>query len=215
MDCTKQEILNSLNEEQQQPVINYLGPQFILAGPGAGKTKTLVSRTKYMLLDNVNPYNILLFTFTNKAANEIKERIAASIGDDIASKITMGTYHSFCCKLLRKYGHNIGFDNNFSIFDTEDSKKVLKKILKDSNVEEQVLSSYISNKKHKLISPKQALENNNKDKLAEYYDKYQDELFKQQAMDFDDLLFNTIKLLESNPDVLNEINERYKYISAK
>ena len=168
-----------------------------------------------MLLDNVNPYNILLFTFTNKAANEIKERIAASIGDDIASKITMGTYHSFCCKLLRKYGHNIGFDNNFSIFDTEDSKKVLKKILKDSNVEEQVLSIYISNKKHKLISPKQALENNNKDKLAEYYDKYQDELFKQQAMDFDDLLFNTIKLLESNPDVLNEINERYKYISAK
>lgn len=215
MSLTKQDILDGLNEEQQIPVINYLGPQFIVAGPGSGKTYTIVSRTQYMLLDGVNPYNILLFTFTNKAAKEIKNRIASAVGEETASKITMGTYHSFCCKLLRKYGQNIGFDKSFSIFDADDSKKVIKKI-KDDNTEEKALIDYISKKKHRLISPQKALQNAaaRNDTFAIQYQRYQDELLKQQAMDFDDLIFNTIRLLETNPDVLAEVNNKYRYISA-
>lgn len=167
-----------------------------------------------MLLDGINPYNILLFTFTNKAAKEIMNRIASAVGDDVASKITMGTYHSFCCKLLRKYGEKIGFEKRFSIFDADDSKKVLKKILKGEDADEKIISSYISKNKHKLISPQVAMTNEKDAKFAQYYKEYQDELFAQQAMDFDDLLFNAIKLLELNPDVLTEVNNKYKYISA-
>jgi DNA helicase-2/ATP-dependent DNA helicase PcrA len=216
MECTKQDILNELNEEQQIPVLNYTGPQFLVAGPGSGKTRVLVSRTQYMLLDGINPYNILLFTFTNKAAKEIKIRISLAVGEETANKITTGTYHSFCCKLLRKYGEKIGFEKNFSIFDTEDSNKVIKKILKDTNIEEKVLISYISKQKHNLITPQIAMQNeiNNQNGLSRYYDLYQQELKKQQAMDFDDLIFNTIQLLELNLDVLEEVNARYVYISS-
>ena len=130
MEITKQEILDKLNKEQQLPVINYLGPQFIVAGPGSGKTHTIISRTQYMILDGRDPSNFLIFTFTNKAAKEIKHRIASAIGDELAARITMGTYHSFCCKLLRQYvsADVLGFDKSFSIFDMDDSKKVIMKV---------------------------------------------------------------------------------------
>lgn len=214
MDITKQEILNGLNEEQQKPVIDHLGPQFIVAGPGSGKTHTIISRTQYMILDGLNPSNFLLFTFTNKAAKEIKKRIASAIGEETAAKITMGTYHSFCCKLLRQYVSEdiLGFTKSFSIFDTDDSTKVLKKI-KTDDMEEKKLADYISKKKHKLISPQKAMENIN-DPLAKYYSDYQDELWRQNAMDFDDLIYNAIKLLEMYPDIKLKVNDKYKYISS-
>lgn len=214
MEVTKQNILDTLNEEQQQPVINYFGSQFVVAGPGAGKTHVIVSRTQYMILDGVNPSNILLFTFTNKAAKEIKKRIADKMGVDIASKITMGTYHSFCCRILRQYVSEdvLGFNTNFSIFDIDDSKKVLIKV-KEDNMDERELSDYISKKKHKMISPQKAMENIN-DPFAKCYGKYQDELWKQNAMDFDDLIYNCIKLLELYPHIKEKVNSKYKYISA-
>ena len=214
MEITKQEILDKLNKEQQLPVINYLGPQFIVAGPGSGKTHTIISRTQYMILDGLDPSNFLIFTFTNKAAKEIKHRIASAIGDETAAKITMGTYHSFCCKLLRQYvsADVLGFDKSFSIFDMDDSKKVIMKV-KDENMDEKKLADYISKKKHKMISPQKAMEKID-DPYAKFYSKYQDELWQQNAMDFDDLIYNAIKLLELYPDIKEKVNSKYKYISS-
>jgi DNA helicase-2/ATP-dependent DNA helicase PcrA len=214
MNVTKQSILDELNEEQRKPVKDYLGPQFIVAGPGAGKTKTIVSRTQYMILDGLNPSNFLLFTFTNKAAKEIKSRIANAIGDELAAEITMGTYHSFCCKLLRKYVSEevLGFDRYFSIFDSDDSMKAIKKI-KSDDIDEKKLADYISKKKHKMISPQKALEDRD-DQLAFYYSKYQDELWKQNAMDFDDLIYNCIRMLELFPEIKLRVNNKYRYISS-
>jgi DNA helicase-2/ATP-dependent DNA helicase PcrA len=142
MQVTKQEILSRANSEQQIPIVNYGGQQFIVAGPGAGKTFTIVSRTQYMILDGVNPSNILLFTFTNKAAKEIKSRIAGAVGEECASKITMGTYHSFCCKLLRQYVSEdvLGFNKSFSIFDTDDTMKAIKKV-KTDDIDEKKLAN--------------------------------------------------------------------------
>ena len=216
MDELKLDILKELNEEQMDAVINYSGPIFLVAGPGSGKTRVVVDRTKYMILDGVNPSNILLFTFTNKAAREIKERISLSLGDETASLITMGTYHSFCCRLLRQYSTKIGYKKEFTIFDTEDSKKVLGKILSGTDIAPRDLIPYISGQKRKLISPQRALENAvaNNDAYATYYEQYQTELYNQEAMDFDDLIYNTIKLLQGNPDVLAKVNTKYTYISA-
>lgn len=210
---TAEEILSKLNEEQKVAVQNFNGPSFIVAGPGAGKTHTVISRTQYMIVNGVNPENILLFTFTNKAAKEIKERIAKAVGDEMASKITSGTYHSFCCRLLREYGSRLGYSRQFTIFDSDDSDKVLKKICQGSNADPKKLKSYISKQKRNLISPEKASMDRN-DNYATFYDSYQKELFKQNAMDFDDLIYNAIKLLQTNIDVLIKTNAKYQYITA-
>ena len=212
---TNKEILDGLNDDQKKPVLDFSGPSFIMAGPGSGKTKTIVSRTAYMINKGVPPENIILFTFTNKAAKEIKSRIADTVED--GNKITIGTYHSICVRILRRYSEYIGFNKNFSIFDTSDSSNVLKKICKESNIEERRASSYISDCKKKLIRPEQALRSAESfdNKLAAVYRDYQNELRLQGAMDFDDLIINTIALLENNPDVLKIINNTYKYIMAE
>lgn len=179
------------------------------------KTKTVVARTQYMILDGVKPSNILLFTFTNKAAKEIKERIAKAVGPK-ASDITIGTYHSFCCRLLRKYANKLGYDNNFTIFDSEDSSKIIKKIIDNDDIDDKMLASYISKKKHKVISAQEAMTNAsaNKDPYAKYYNDYQNELKKQNSMDFDDLIYNTIRLLEGFPDIKAKINSKYLYVTS-
>ena len=210
---TAEEILNRLNDEQKEAVKNYVGPSFIVAGPGAGKTFTVISRTQYMILNGVQPEKILLFTFTNKAAREIKERIARAVGEDVASQITTGTYHSFCCKLLRQYANKIGFTKSFSILDSEDSDKVLKKLCKGTNVDPKRLKSYISKQKRNLVTPAKASMDRN-DNYAMYYDAYQKELMKENAMDFDDLIFNTIRLLQTHPEVLIMVNARWQWITA-
>ena len=213
---SRQNILDRLNEEQKLAVLDYYGPQFLVAGPGSGKTFTLVSRTQYMILDGINPSNILLFTFTNKAAKEIKERISRAVGEDTAKMITSGTYHSFCCRLLRQYGENLGYKKGFSIFDSDDSKKLVKKITKGSDVDYNALIAYMSKQKRNLISPQKALEDahQNEDDFAKYYSEYQKSLFQQNSMDFDDLIYNTIRLLKRFPDVLAKVNSKYKYITA-
>lgn len=210
---TAEEILSRLNDEQKVAVQNFQGPSFIVAGPGAGKTFTIISRTQYMILNGVDPDNILLFTFTNKAAKEIKERIAKAVGEDVAARITTGTYHSFCCRVLRQYGDRLGYNKRFTIFDSDDTDKVLSKLCKGSNVDPKKLKKYISTQKRQMITPQKASLDRN-DHYATYYDSYQKELFKQNAMDFDDLIFNTIRLLQTNTDVLLKINARWRYVTA-
>lgn len=211
---TAEHILRGLNDQQKVAVQNYTGPSFIVAGPGSGKTFTIIARTKYMICEGINPEHILLFTFTNKAAREIKERIAKAVGSDVASRITVGTYHSFCLRLLKRYGEKLGYKKNFTILDADDSEKILKRLVKNSNVDAKLVKSYISKQKRDMVSPNDASYNIN-DKFATFYDAYQKELFNQNAMDFDDLIYNSIRLLKANIDVRLEINSIFRYITAK
>lgn len=180
------------------------------------KTHTLISRTQNMIIDGIDPSEILLITFTNKAANEMKERIKSKIGDS-GDNITVGTFHSICNRILRKYAKYINYNNNFTILSEDDKIKIISKICKRYNVEKELLNTFISNCKNKTILPNQALvnaNNSNETILANMYKEYQDELFRQQAMDFDDLLINTIILLENNTEVKSKINNNWKYITV-
>ena len=215
MLVTKQEILNSANDEQQEVIKHQEGACMIIAGPGSGKTRTVISMSQYRILDGIDPSQICLFTFTNKAANEMKERIKAAVGD-IADKMTVGTYHSVCHRLLRKYATYIDFNKNFTILSQDDCTKKLKKIAKELNVEHENLGAYISQKKDKVILPSQALASSSGSELvlANGYEKYQSELKREMAMDFDDLILNTIILLERNPEIKQKINNQWRYITA-
>ena len=208
-------ILSRLNEDQKKPVLDFEGPSFILAGPGAGKTNTVVSRTAYMINQGVSPDNIILFTFTNKAANEIKNRVISFIGEE-GRRITVGTYHSICVRFLRRYADRIGYTNKFSIFDYDDCIGIIKKLCKDTDIEHQRAYSYISDCKNKNITSNLAIQRATgvDQKLAAIYRDYQAELKQQDAMDFDDLIANTIILFENHEDVLSKINQRYTYITA-
>ena len=158
----------------------------------------------------------MLFTFTNKAALELKERVHKMIGEQ-ASFITVGTYHSICCRILRRFCGKIGYEKNFSIYDSEDSMNLIKSITKDTGVDEKALANFISRCKDNMLSPLKALEvaqNAVEESYIEYYKQYQFKLFSSNSMDFDDLILNTIKLFKANPDVLLTINKKYQYITA-
>ena len=226
MKTTKNKILSELNEQQQKPVIDYKGPSIVLAAAGSGKTRVIVSKAAYMIEDGVNPKNILMFTFTRKGANEIKERVVKQIGEK-GKFITVGTYHSFCARILRQYveAFNI-WGNNFSIYDAEDSEKILKEILKEigENAKETTLSaavSQISHWKERMISPANAeIEaandtDSNKGIVAQIYKTYAQKLRAQNAMDFNDLIYVTIRLFEKFPEIKKQINKKYKYIVAR
>lgn len=213
---TKTKVLASANDEQQEAIKHQEGPCMIIAGPGSGKTKTVVSRTQYMILNGVDPSQICLFTFTNKAANEMKERVKSAVGDD-ANNITCGTYHSIAHRLLRKYATRIGFNKNFTIMSSDDCKKILKRIGKERNIDPDNLGVYISAKKDKVILPEKALINattETEKQLANGYLEYQAELKRQMAMDFDDLIIYTIILLDNNEDIKQRINNQWRYITA-
>ena len=212
---SKEEIFNSANDEQQEAIKHQEGACMIIAGPGSGKTKTVISMSQYRILSGIDPASICLFTFTNKAANEMKERIKAAVGD-IADKMTVGTYHSVCHRLLRKYATYIDFNKNFTILSQDDCTKKLKKIAKEIGVEHENLGAYISQKKDKVILPSQALASSSGSELvlANGYEKYQRELKREMAMDFDDLILNTIILLENNPEIKQRINNQWRYITA-
>lgn len=213
---TKTTVLAEANDEQQEAIKHQEGACMIIAGPGSGKTKTVVSRTQYMILNGIDPSQICLFTFTNKAANEMKERIKVAVGDE-ADKITCGTYHSVAHKLLRRYATYIGYNKNFTIMSSDDCKKLLKKIGKERNIEPENLEAYISSKKDKIISPQKALvgaSTETERQLANAYEIYQSELKRQMAMDFDDLIINTIILLRNNGDIKAKINNQWRYITA-
>lgn len=212
----KLDILNELNEGQREAVKHINGPALTTATAGAGKTKVIVTRTQYMILEGVSPSQILLTTFTNKAANEIKKRIVDVVGEQ-GKFVTVGTFHSICNKILRQYSDKIGYNRNFTILDDSDIQKLIKSICKKSMYTPDQVKGYISYCKYKCITANQAMRNSSNDmerELSNFYDRYQTELKRQMAMDFDDLLLNTVILLENYPDVLKTINNRWQYISA-
>lgn len=212
----KQLILDGLNEEQCKPVVDYYGSSAIIAAPGSGKTATIIGRAAYMIEEGISPSNILIFTFTRKGANEIKERVELKIGSKSAG-ITVGTYHSFCSRTLRKYCDYIGWKTNFSTYDEEDKIKLLKTIVTNINIKPQAISSYISNWKDYMISPAQAMARAKSDYevyVAGCYEQYQQKMKEQNAFDFDDLIYFTIRLFERFPEVQAEINQHYQFIIA-
>ena len=213
---TKNTVLAAANDEQQEAIKHQEGACMIIAGPGSGKTKTVVSRTQYMILNGVDPSQICLFTFTNKAANEMKERVKSAVGEK-AIFITCGTYHSVAHRLLRKYATRIGFNKNFTIMSSDDCKKILKNIGKARNIDPDNLGAYISSNKDRVILPEKAMINavTETDKImANAYSDYQNELRRQMAMDFDDLIIYTIILLDNNIDIRQRINNQWRYITA-
>ena len=216
MLATKEEILNGANDEQQEAIKHIEGACMVIAGPGSGKTRVVISMSQYRILNGIDPSQICLFTFTNKAANEMKERIRTAVGD-IADNMTVGTYHSVCHRLLRRYATHIGFNKNFTILSQDDCTKKLKKIAKEIGIEHENLGAYISQKKDKVILPSAALASASGSEVtfANGYEKYQSELKREMAMDFDDLILNTIVLLENNPEIKNKINNQWKYITAE
>ncbi len=212
--------LNSLNDKQKEAVLYNDGPLLIIAGAGAGKTKTLTTKIAYLIEEeNVHPYNILAITFTNKAAKEMKDRIHLLIGDE-AKKIQVSTFHSFGLKLLRENYEQLGYDANFVIMDSDDSLTVVKKILKDMNLDPKIynpraIRNKISSCKNEMMSP-EAYEKfavSDYEKIVhEVYKKYEIKLQRNNSVDFDDLLLLPIELFKKNPDTLNKYQDLYKYL---
>ena len=215
-----QSLLDGLNREQQQAVQHTEGPLLILAGAGSGKTKVLTVRIAYLLAQGVNPYEILAITFTNKAAKEMKSRVEGLVGD-VANRIWLSTFHSFCAKFLRfELDNFLGYNSNFTIYDTSDSQVVLKAALKALNLDDKyypvgAMISAISDAKNKLMFAsdyrKQARDFYQQ-KVADVYEYYERELRKNNALDFDDLLLVAVKLLQSNAAVLDKYSKRFKYV---
>lgn len=215
-----QSLLDGLNREQQQAVQHTEGPLLILAGAGSGKTKVLTVRIAYLLAQGVNPYEILAITFTNKAAKEMKSRVEGLVGD-VVNRIWLSTFHSFCAKFLRfELDNFLGYNSNFTIYDTSDSQVVIKAALKALNLDDKyypvgAMISAISDAKNKLMFAsdyrKQARDFYQQ-KVADVYEYYERELRKNNALDFDDLLLVAVKLLQSNAAVLDKYSKRFKYV---
>ena len=211
----------TLNKEQQEAVECTEGPLLILAGAGSGKTRVLTYRIAHLIEDcGVNPWNILAITFTNKAAGEMRERVDRIVGYGSES-VWVSTFHSACVRILRRYIDRLGYDTNFTIYDTEDQKTVMKDVCRRLELDpklykERAVLSVISNAKNEYISPNefqlQARGDFRMEKMAQAYLEYQKELKKNNALDFDDLLVKTVELFQSCPDVLESYQERFRYI---
>ena len=215
-----QSLLDGLNREQQQAVQHTEGPLLILAGAGSGKTKVLTVRIAYLLAQGVNPYEILAITFTNKAAKEMKSRVEGLVGD-VANRIWLSTFHSFCAKFLRfELDNFLGYNSNFTIYDTSDSQVVIKAALKALNLDDKyypvgAMISAISDAKNKLMFASDYRKQSRdfyQQKVADVYEYYERELRKNNALDFDDLLLIAVKLLQSNAAVLEKYSKRFKYV---
>jgi DNA helicase-2/ATP-dependent DNA helicase PcrA len=218
--------LDSLNEPQRQGVINTEGPTMIIAGAGSGKTRVLTYRIAYLIQEkDVDPFNILALTFTNKAAKEMRDRIEKVVGTE-ARNLWMGTFHSIFARILRAEASKIGFQSNFTIYDTDDSKSLIKNIVKEMKLDDKVYKpnvvlNRISGAKNRLISWKEYNENPMiraedesaaKPHMGKIYKTYVQRCFKSDAMDFDDLLFNTNVLFREHLDVLNKYQQRFRYV---
>ncbi len=214
-------IYDTLNSQQKKAVLQTDGPVLILAGAGSGKTRVLTHRVAYLIDEcNVNPWNIMAITFTNKAAGEMRERVDKIVGFG-AESIWVSTFHSSCVRILRRYADKLGFSNNFTIYDTDDSKTLMKEICKKYQLEttqlkvRQIMGS-ISKCKDNLVSPEEyALATQNdfiKVKISKAYTEYQAALKKNNAMDFDDLIMKTVELFKACPEVLDSYQERFRYI---
>lgn len=216
-----QDILKGLNDKQYEAVVTTEGPCLVIAGAGSGKTKVLTHKIAYLIGEKqVKPWNILAITFTNKAANEMKERIENLVGD-VAADIWMGTFHSICVRILRRFIDRIGFDSSFIIFDTSDQRTLVKTCIKAIGLDDKMFTdrsvlSEISNAKNEMLEPEQYTVRANgdfrKEKIALVYEMYQKRLKENNAIDFDDIINYTIKILMENPDILEYYSDKFKYV---
>ncbi|MCM3570215.1 DNA helicase PcrA [Neobacillus mesonae] len=220
MQYLTDKLLNGLNPEQQKAVKATDGPLLIMAGAGSGKTRVLTHRIAYLIVEKrVNPYNILAITFTNKAAREMKERIAKMMGG-VSEEIWISTFHSMCVRILRRDIDRIGFNRNFTILDTTDQQSVIKGILKDKNIDPKkfdprAILGTISSAKNELVDPEEYAKMSGgyyEQTVSDVYEEYQKRLRKNQALDFDDLIMKTIQLFQRVPEVLEYYQRKFQYI---
>lgn len=212
---------DTLNPQQYEAVCHYEGPLLILAGAGSGKTRVLTNRVAWLIEEKgVNPWNIMAITFTNKAAGEMRDRVEAML-DGALGGVWVATFHSTCVRILRRYIDRIGFENNFTIYDADDQKSIIKDICKRMQLDpklyrERFFMSAISAAKDEMLSPEdfalQAQGDLRQQKVAEVYKAYQRELYDSNALDFDDLIYRTVELFESCPEVLEQYQERFRFI---
>lgn len=221
-----QEYLQGLNEQQREAVLHRDGPIMIVAGAGSGKTKVLTTRIAHLMATGVDAFNILALTFTNKAAKEMKERIEKILGNSEARNLYIGTFHSVFARILRGEAHRIGYPNNFTIYDTDDAKSVVKTVVNELNLDDKhykpaTVYNRISSAKNALVGPveyandyaiQQEDMRNNRPAIAQIYDAYVKRCFKNGAMDFDDLLLKFYELLKNVPEALSKYQRKFKYI---
>ena len=215
------DILQTLNPAQQEAVLATEGPVLILAGAGSGKTRALTARIAYLISEkHVAPWNILAITFTNKAAAEMRERVNALAAEDAAA-VWVGTFHATCVRILRRHAEGLGYTNRFTIYDTDDQKTLMKRVMKALDMDsrmypERMLISRISAAKNRMQTPdemaKEAGSNYREMRVADAYVEYQNQLKSNDAMDFDDLLVKTVELFTRFPEVLAEYQNRWKYL---
>ncbi len=222
----QQAYLNGLNDRQKEAVIHMNGPLMIIAGAGSGKTKVLTSRIAHLMFSGVDSFNILALTFTNKAAAEMKERVEKALGNTEARNLYIGTFHSVFARILRAEAAKLGYPQSFTIYDSDDSKSVLKQVINDMGLDDKlykpnIVLNRISSAKNALVGPAEyAMDNflkqedarSNRPQIAEIYASYVARCFKSGAMDFDDLLFKMHELLRDFPEVLHKYQHKFKYI---
>jgi DNA helicase-2/ATP-dependent DNA helicase PcrA len=221
-----QDYLQGLNEQQREAVLHKDGPIMIVAGAGSGKTKVLTTRIAHLMASGVDAFNILALTFTNKAAKEMKERIEKILGNNEARNLYIGTFHSVFARILRGEAHRIGYPNNFTIYDTDDAKSVVKTVVNELNLDDKhykpaTVYNRISSAKNALVGPAEYANDyaiqqedmrNNRPAIAQIFDAYVKRCFKNGAMDFDDLLLKFYELLKNVPEALSKYQRKFKYI---
>lgn len=214
-------LIEGLNDKQKEAVLKTEGPCLVIAGAGSGKTKVLTHKIAYLMQEKkILPWNILAITFTNKAANEMKERVELLVGDAVKD-MWIGTFHSICVRVLRRYIDRIGFDSSFIIFDTSDQRTLVKECLKALSIDDKLFTdrsvlAEISNGKNEMLEPKEYsikyAGDYRKSKIAGIYELYQRRLKENNAIDFDDIINYTIKIITENPDALEYYTEKFKYV---
>lgn len=218
--------LDQLNDVQREAVVQTEGPVMIIAGAGSGKTRVLTYRIAHLMEKGVDPFSILALTFTNKAAREMKERIAKVVGESEARNLWMGTFHSVFARILRSEAEKLNYPSNFTIYDTDDSKSLIRDILKEQNLEDKVYKpsvvlNRISSAKNNLFNWREYQSNTElvsddnstgKPKMGMIFEMYSKRCFKAGAMDFDDILYNTWKLFNDFPEVLYKYQLKYRYL---
>ncbi|MGC4234897.1 MAG: 3'-5' exonuclease, partial [Niabella sp.] len=221
-----QDYLKGLNERQKEAVLHINGPIMIIAGAGSGKTKVLTTRIAHLMASGVDSFNILALTFTNKAAREMKERVEHILGNNEARNLYIGTFHSVFARILRAEAHRIGYPNNFTIYDTDDAKSVVKTVINEMHLDDKLYKpatvyNRISAAKNALVTPadyandyyvQQEDIRANRPAIAKIYDAYCNRCFKNGAMDFDDLLLKFYQVLKTQPDALSKYQHKFKYI---